>query len=137
MDGNEDQLVIRDYEATWPTRFSALAIREKTHLGALVTQVEHVELRIAGQEAFRWPPGEPRHHLYVLHVSAPELRRHLAFRDALRAVRMIRDAYSESGMGVFHEAIRLAASGQVLPVAGEGKLAAKPSLEWPLICRYG
>jgi len=137
MDSNEDQLVIRDYDATWPIRFSELTTRVKAHLGALITQVEHVgstavpgliakpvidmdvvlaspsylsevirllgtlgyahegDLGIAGREAFRWPSGEPRHHLYVLHPSAPELRRHLAFRDALRADRAIRDAYSE------------------------------------------
>jgi GrpB-like predicted nucleotidyltransferase (UPF0157 family) len=40
---------------------------------------------IPGREAFLWPPGEPRHHLYVLPADSPELRRHLAFRDYLRA----------------------------------------------------
>jgi GrpB-like predicted nucleotidyltransferase (UPF0157 family) len=137
MDSNEDQLVIRNYDATWPIRFSELANRVKAHLGALVTEVEHVgstavpgliakpiidmdvvlaspsylpevirrlgtlgyahegELGIVGREAFRWPSGEPRHHLYVLCPAASELRRHLAFRDALRADRTIRDAYSE------------------------------------------
>ena len=53
------------------------------------------ELGIAGREAFRWPPGESRHHLYVLSAGARELRRHLAFREALLADRTIRDAYSE------------------------------------------
>ena len=53
------------------------------------------ELGIAGRDAFRWPDGEVRHHLYVLTADAAELRRHVAFRDALRADRTTRDAYSE------------------------------------------
>jgi len=53
------------------------------------------ELGIAGRHAFRWPSGEARHHLYVLAADAPELRRHLDFRNALRADRTVRDAYSE------------------------------------------
>jgi GrpB-like predicted nucleotidyltransferase (UPF0157 family) len=39
---------------------------------------------IPGRDASRWPPGEPRHHLYVLPADSAELRRHLAFRDYLR-----------------------------------------------------
>lgn len=46
--------------------------------------VHEGDLGIPGREAFRWPPGEPRHHLYVLPADSPELRRHLAFRDYLR-----------------------------------------------------
>jgi GrpB-like predicted nucleotidyltransferase (UPF0157 family) len=137
MDSNEDPLVIRDYDATWPARFSELADRVKANLGALVMQVEHVGstavpgliakpvidmdvvlaspsdlpevvrrlgllgytheggLGIAGRDAFRWPAGEVRHHLYVLTAGAAELLRHLAFRDALRRDRTTRDAYSE------------------------------------------
>lgn len=52
------------------------------------------DLGITGREAFHWPPGEVPHHLYVLIVGANELRRHLAFRDALRADRELRDRYS-------------------------------------------
>jgi GrpB-like predicted nucleotidyltransferase (UPF0157 family) len=52
------------------------------------------DLGIAGREAFRSPPGEPRHHLYVLAAQANELRRHLAFRDALRADTDLRDRYA-------------------------------------------
>lgn len=137
MDGNEEPLVIRDYDAAWPARFSELAGRVMTHLGALVLQVEHVgstavpglvakpvvdmdvvlaspsdlrevirrlgllgyahegELGVAGRDAFRWPVGEVRHHLYVLTAGAAELRRHVAFRDALRADGSVRDEYSE------------------------------------------
>jgi GrpB-like predicted nucleotidyltransferase (UPF0157 family) len=56
--------------------------------------VHEGELGIVGREAFRWPSGEARHHLYVLIAGASELRRHLAFRDALRADRVLRDAYA-------------------------------------------
>jgi GrpB-like predicted nucleotidyltransferase (UPF0157 family) len=57
--------------------------------------VHEGDLGIVGREAFHWPPGEARHHLYVLIAGADELRRHLAFRDALLSNRIIRDAYSE------------------------------------------
>ena len=40
---------------------------------------------IPGREAFRSPPEPPRHHLYVCAQDNAELRRHLAFRDYLRA----------------------------------------------------
>jgi GrpB-like predicted nucleotidyltransferase (UPF0157 family) len=49
---------------------------------------------IEGREAFRWPAGEPRHHLYVMEEGATELRRHIAFRDALRSDPGLRDTYA-------------------------------------------
>jgi GrpB-like predicted nucleotidyltransferase (UPF0157 family) len=52
------------------------------------------DLGIAGREAFLSPSDEPRHHLYVLSSGATELRRHLAFRDALRADNGLRDRYA-------------------------------------------
>ena len=52
------------------------------------------DLGIVGREAFRWPPGEERHHLYLLADAAEELRRHLAFRDAMRADSRLRDEYA-------------------------------------------
>jgi GrpB-like predicted nucleotidyltransferase (UPF0157 family) len=52
------------------------------------------DLGIVGREAFHWPPDEVRHHLYVLIAGANELRRHLAFRDALRADPGLRDDYT-------------------------------------------
>lgn len=40
---------------------------------------------IPGREAFQAPPGFPPHHLYLCAPGARELRRHLFFRDHLRA----------------------------------------------------
>src|SRR5688572_18990369 len=57
------------------------AIRRLSALG----YVHEGDLGISGREAFRCPPGEQRHHLYLLVEGADELARHLAFRDALRA----------------------------------------------------
>jgi GrpB-like predicted nucleotidyltransferase (UPF0157 family) len=53
------------------------------------------DLGIAGREAFRSPPGGPPHHFYVLSAGADELRRHLVFRDALRAKGDLRNRYDE------------------------------------------
>ena len=136
LNSDDDQLVIRDYDTTWPDQFSMLAARVKAVLGTLVLRVEHVgstavpglaakpvidmdvvlaspsdlaevirrlgalgyvhegDLGFVGREAFRWPSGEARHHLYALIAGASELRRHLAFRDALRSNRAVRDAYA-------------------------------------------
>jgi GrpB-like predicted nucleotidyltransferase (UPF0157 family) len=67
------------------------AIRRLAALG----YVHEGDLGVNGREAFRCPPGEARHHLYVLIEGAAELRRHLAFRDGLRADAALRDAYAE------------------------------------------
>jgi GrpB-like predicted nucleotidyltransferase (UPF0157 family) len=67
---------------------------EAIRLLAAIGYVHEDDLGIAGREAFRPPPDEPRHHLYVLTVGAHELRRHLAFRDALRADNGLRDRYA-------------------------------------------
>ena len=40
---------------------------------------------IRERESFSSPPQTPRHHLYVCAQDSAELRRHLAFRDYLRA----------------------------------------------------
>lgn len=40
---------------------------------------------VPGREAFRPPPGEAKHHLYVCVPESPRLRDHLLFRDYLRA----------------------------------------------------
>jgi GrpB-like predicted nucleotidyltransferase (UPF0157 family) len=67
---------------------------EAIGLLARVGYVHEGDLGIAGREAFLSPSGEPRHHLYVLAAGAHELRRHVAFRDALRADSDLRDQYS-------------------------------------------
>ena len=53
------------------------------------------DLGIPGREAFDWPPAGPRHHVYVLAAHAEELRRHLRFRDRLRADPAAAHAYEE------------------------------------------
>jgi GrpB-like predicted nucleotidyltransferase (UPF0157 family) len=60
---------------------------------ATLSYVHEGTLGIAGREAFRWPPGESRHHLYVVTADSAELARHLAFRDALRSDLALREAY--------------------------------------------
>ncbi len=52
------------------------------------------DLGIAGREAFRSPAGLPRNHLYVCAVATPELRAHLALRDALRADPALAERYA-------------------------------------------
>lgn len=67
------------------------AIRTLRDLG----YVHEGDLGIKGREAFLWPPGEMRHHLYVLVEDATELQRHLAFRDALRRSPVLREGYAQ------------------------------------------
>lgn len=67
----------------------SLAIARLTGMG----YTHEGELGISGRHAFIWPPGEARHHLYLLAEGAEELRRHVAFRDALRGDRDLRDRY--------------------------------------------
>lgn len=43
------------------------------------------ELGIPGRHAFRPPPGEAKHHLYLCVPDSPGLREHLLFRDRLRS----------------------------------------------------
>jgi GrpB-like predicted nucleotidyltransferase (UPF0157 family) len=52
------------------------------------------DLGVPGREALRWPAGGERHHLYLLVAGSPELRRHLALRDALRADGVLREEYA-------------------------------------------
>jgi GrpB-like predicted nucleotidyltransferase (UPF0157 family) len=61
---------------------------------AVIGYVHEGDGGIVGRAAFRWPRGEPRHHLYLVAENTHELTRHLAFRDALRADTLIRDRYS-------------------------------------------
>jgi GrpB-like predicted nucleotidyltransferase (UPF0157 family) len=41
------------------------------------------DLGVPGREAFSWPEGETRHHLYVSPTTSEELRAQVAFRDLL------------------------------------------------------
>jgi len=61
---------------------------------ASIGYIHEGDLGIAGREAFRSAPGEVRHHLYTLTAGTDELRRHLAFRDALRGDNVLRDRYA-------------------------------------------
>ncbi|HEY0615022.1 MAG TPA: GrpB family protein [Candidatus Elarobacter sp.] len=52
------------------------------------------DLGIVGREAFRSPPGLPRHHLYVCAAGGAALQAHLILRDALRADPELTAAYA-------------------------------------------
>jgi GrpB-like predicted nucleotidyltransferase (UPF0157 family) len=73
---------------------SSADLPEAIRLLAGIGYVHEGDLGIAGRGTFRSPPDEPRHHLYMLAVGAHELRRHLAFRDALRADIGLRNEYA-------------------------------------------
>jgi len=63
---------------------------------ALVGYRHEGDLGIPGREAFKYDSTPfMAHHLYVLTQDAPELKRHLAFRDHLRTHPDDRDAYGE------------------------------------------
>ena len=74
---------------------SSRDLPETIRLLASIGYVHEGNLGITGREAFRSPPGESPHHLYVLATGANGLRRHLAFRDALRASEDLRNKYAE------------------------------------------
>jgi GrpB-like predicted nucleotidyltransferase (UPF0157 family) len=50
---------------------------------------------VPGRDAFRWPPGESRHHLYVVVDGTPAYRRHVVIRDYLRSHPEEARAYGE------------------------------------------
>jgi GrpB-like predicted nucleotidyltransferase (UPF0157 family) len=50
-------------------------------------------LGVEGREAFRWPEGEKRHHLYVSPTTSAELHAQVAFRDRLRSDPAVARAY--------------------------------------------
>jgi GrpB-like predicted nucleotidyltransferase (UPF0157 family) len=52
---------------------------------ASIGYVHSGDLGLPGREAFAWPEGEERHHLYVCAEGAEPLRLHLALRDHLRS----------------------------------------------------
>src|SRR5580765_2056212 len=53
------------------------------------------DLGIRGREAFRQPASLPIHHLYVCARDAPELKRHLHFRDDLVWSKTLRSRYAD------------------------------------------
>jgi GrpB-like predicted nucleotidyltransferase (UPF0157 family) len=52
---------------------------------AIVGYVHQGNLGVPQREAFLAPAGDPPHHLYVCPPRSAEFRRHLAFRNYLRA----------------------------------------------------
>jgi GrpB-like predicted nucleotidyltransferase (UPF0157 family) len=74
---------------------SSADLPQATRLLADLGCVHEGDLGVDGREAFRCPSGEARHHLYVLVEGAAELRRHITFRDALRANAALRDEYAQ------------------------------------------
>ncbi|MDA8262286.1 MAG: GrpB family protein [Actinomycetota bacterium] len=52
------------------------------------------DLGIRGREAFAWPPGSRRHHLYVVPAGSEPFLNHLRFRDHLRSHTEDADAYA-------------------------------------------
>jgi len=77
-----------------------IVVRDAADLQSGIRQLEKAgylyegDLGVPGREALRCPAGSERHHLYLLLQGSPELRRHLAFRDALRADRVLREEYA-------------------------------------------
>ena len=68
--------------------------RIKSHLETLGYTHEG-NLGIVDREAFKTSQIDlPKHHLYVCPTTSHELKRHLAFRDALRKDDDLRDTYS-------------------------------------------
>ena len=50
---------------------------------------------IPGREAFAWPPGKPRHHLYLVVAGSEPYLNHICFRDHLRSHPEDAAAYAE------------------------------------------
>lgn len=67
--------VVLRREADLPEALRALHGLGYVHLG---------ERGVPGRHSFRWPAGEPKHHLYLCLPGSVGLREHVAFRDALR-----------------------------------------------------
>jgi GrpB-like predicted nucleotidyltransferase (UPF0157 family) len=73
---------------------SSADLPEAIRLLTIIGYAHEGDRGIPGREAFRSPPDDPRHHLYVVSAGANELRLHLTFRDALRADRDLREKYA-------------------------------------------
>jgi GrpB-like predicted nucleotidyltransferase (UPF0157 family) len=72
-----DPIVVVDPDPGWGALFERLGYRHEGDLG------------ITGREAFAWPAGAVRHHLYLVVAGNPPHRDHVDFRDALRADRAL------------------------------------------------
>lgn len=68
-----------------------VVISSGDHLPEAIRRLEAIgyrargELGVPGREAFSWPEGEERHHLYVSPTESEELQAQIAFRDRLRS----------------------------------------------------
>lgn len=77
--------VLMRLDAHLPLVTSKLALLGYDHQG---------DLGVPGREAFRAPPDDFRHHLYVCRPDSQEYRRHIAFRDYLRTHPKDANAYA-------------------------------------------
>lgn len=71
-----DMVVVVESDEDVPeaiARLEAIGYRARGNLG------------VEGREAFAWPEGEKRHHLYVSPTTSGELQAQIAFRDRLRS----------------------------------------------------
>ena len=82
---------IIDLDVVVLTQNFALAIKRLGSLG----YAHEGDRGIAGREAFRWPPAERRHHLYLCAPDSPALCNHLFFRDHLRTHLATARAYAD------------------------------------------
>ena len=71
-----------DLDAAIPSASALDTVIERL---ALLGYVYKGDQGIPGRAAFDWPPHSPRRHLYVCAQDSAEYRRHLLFRDYLRA----------------------------------------------------
>jgi GrpB-like predicted nucleotidyltransferase (UPF0157 family) len=87
--------------AAKPILDADVIVAKRDDVAAAVERLEAIGYRhqgvlgIEGREAFDWPPGEDRHHVYVLAAGTAELERHLRFRDRLRVDPIAARAYAE------------------------------------------
>ena len=98
-----------------------VVVRAAADLKPSIRQLEEAgyryegDLGVAGREALRRPPDSEAHHLYLLVEGSPELQRHLAFRDALRADQVLREEYAALKRALaqrFHDDRRAYTSGK-------------------------
>ncbi len=71
-----------DLDVIIPTAADLPVVTERL---ATIGYVHEGDKGLPGRDAFLWPPGEVRHHLYVCPKGSVPLQEHLLFRDYLRA----------------------------------------------------